>query len=429
MQEGKVDSSKALDASLVVTECSGTKSDKHDTSSSLENYITHAVDAYITPVNDQVPFAEVQLTAQHNVLANEQQHNEQSEPIYDTYLLEKVNNNTTPDSINMSHRGGEIDQDAEQYQVKRPEPILMTSRQISSRLVPNPVPAAPYVPLTNKDLEILFQPMFDEYLEPPSIKRLVPPGHAVQVLVVSAGTPSSTTIDQDAPSTSHSPSSLEVQAPILHQGVAAGPTFEDNPFAQADNDPFVNMFTLEPSFEESSSGDVSTAESNQESDNSTTHTMTQLLRLDNVLAERLGLTESQPHVDQLMVPIHHSPDQRVVGASALTFSLEVSNFRVKKMRENIANHVSALRGVFVPLSEPLSAAALEGMEGTSGSTPDVAATLSTTLVSASTIPPISTDDYEVAHVKSQGGSRVDDETATDDDMDLFISNADLNISE
>ncbi|GJT98982.1 hypothetical protein Tco_1094500 [Tanacetum coccineum] len=67
-------------------------------------------------VNDQVPFAEVQLTAQHNVLANEQQHTEQSEPIYDTYLLEKVDSNTTPDSTNMCHRGGEIDQDAEHDQ-------------------------------------------------------------------------------------------------------------------------------------------------------------------------------------------------------------------------------------------------------------------------------------------------------------------------
>nr|GEU80350.1 hypothetical protein [Tanacetum cinerariifolium] len=158
-------------------------------------------------------------------------------------------------------------------------------------------------------------------------------------------------------------------------------------------------------------------------------TIMNLLHLDDVLAERLGLTESQPHVDQLMVPIHHSPDQRVVGASTLTFSLEVFNSRVKKMRENIANHVSALRCVFVPLSEPLFATALEGMEGTSGSTPDVAATLSTTLVSASTIPPISTDDYEVAHAESQGGARVDDETAADDGMNLFVSNDDLNILE
>ncbi|GJU86810.1 hypothetical protein Tco_1294356, partial [Tanacetum coccineum] len=76
---------KALDAGSVITESNGTKSDKHDTSSRSGNYITHAMDADIRPVNDQVPFSKVQLTAQHNVLANEQQHTEQSEPIYDTY--------------------------------------------------------------------------------------------------------------------------------------------------------------------------------------------------------------------------------------------------------------------------------------------------------------------------------------------------------
>ncbi|GKB38224.1 integrase, catalytic region, zinc finger, CCHC-type containing protein [Tanacetum coccineum] len=115
----------------------------------------------------------------------------------------------------------------------RPEPILLTPGQISSGLVPNLIPTAPYVPPTKKDLEILFQPMFDEYLEPPSVERPVPPAPVDQVLVVSAGTPSSTTIDQDAPSISHSPSSSVVQPPILHQGVAAGPTIKYNPFAQA----------------------------------------------------------------------------------------------------------------------------------------------------------------------------------------------------
>ncbi|GKD78497.1 hypothetical protein Tco_1341118 [Tanacetum coccineum] len=91
-QESKVDSSKALD----VTKCSETKSDKHDTSSSSRNYLTHVVDADIRP------------------------HTEQSEPIFDTYLLEKIDSNTTPDSTNMSHMGGEIDQDTEHYQVKSP---------------------------------------------------------------------------------------------------------------------------------------------------------------------------------------------------------------------------------------------------------------------------------------------------------------------
>ncbi|GJZ52467.1 hypothetical protein Tco_0606982 [Tanacetum coccineum] len=117
-RESKVVSFKALDASLVVTECSGTRSDEHITSRSSGTYITHVVDADIRPVNDQVPSAEVHLTAQHNVLANEQQHTDQSEPSYDTYLLEKDDSNTTPDSTNMSHRGGEIDQDAKQYQAK-----------------------------------------------------------------------------------------------------------------------------------------------------------------------------------------------------------------------------------------------------------------------------------------------------------------------
>nr|GEW83814.1 transposase, MuDR, MULE transposase domain protein [Tanacetum cinerariifolium] len=71
----------------------------------------------IRPVNDQKPSAEVHLTAQHNVLANEQQHTNQSEPSYDTYLLEKIDSNTTPDSTNMCHRRGEIDQDVEQDQI------------------------------------------------------------------------------------------------------------------------------------------------------------------------------------------------------------------------------------------------------------------------------------------------------------------------
>nr|GEY34301.1 hypothetical protein [Tanacetum cinerariifolium] len=86
-RESKVVSSKALDASLVVTECSGTKLDEHITSNNSRTYIIHVVDADIRPVNDQEPSAE-------------------------------VDSNATPDSTNMCHRGGEIDQDAEQDQVK-----------------------------------------------------------------------------------------------------------------------------------------------------------------------------------------------------------------------------------------------------------------------------------------------------------------------
>ncbi|GJU23029.1 retrovirus-related pol polyprotein from transposon TNT 1-94 [Tanacetum coccineum] len=67
--------------------------------------------------------------------------------------------------------------------------------------------------------------------------------------------PTSTTIDQDAPSPSHSPSSSALQSPSLHQGVAADSTLiEDNPFSLVDNHPFINVFALEPSSKASSSG-------------------------------------------------------------------------------------------------------------------------------------------------------------------------------
>ncbi|GJV56335.1 integrase, catalytic region, zinc finger, CCHC-type containing protein [Tanacetum coccineum] len=112
-----------------------------------------------------------------------------------------------------------------------PAPTFLMPGQISLGLVPNPVPAAPYVPPTNKELEILFQPIFDEYLEPPRVERSVSPTPAVLF-------------------------------PVNSADVAAGSTIkEDNPFAPVDSDPFINMFALEPSSEASSSEDLCSAES------------------------------------------------------------------------------------------------------------------------------------------------------------------------
>ncbi|GKC34519.1 hypothetical protein Tco_1046903 [Tanacetum coccineum] len=119
MQEGEVNRGKALDADLVVTESSGSELEKHDTSCRFEND-KHAEDADIKPVNDKEPMDEVQMTAEYHVLANEHQHTRQSEPTYYTYLLEKVDSNTTPDSTNMSNMGGEIDQNAKKCQVTSP---------------------------------------------------------------------------------------------------------------------------------------------------------------------------------------------------------------------------------------------------------------------------------------------------------------------
>ncbi|GJU07707.1 hypothetical protein Tco_1124137 [Tanacetum coccineum] len=152
-----------------------------------------------------------------------------------------------------------------------------------------------------------------------------------------------------------------------------------------------------------------------------TETLMNILRLDEPLAERLGLDESQSHVDQLLVPIHYLPDRTVIGATSLLFSLDVSRNRVQKIRDYIANHRSSLHDVFVPLVEPLSSAALKGTEGTSGTAPETTTTLSVTFASTSSIPPISTDDYDVVHADGQEGRGADDNPFPN------VDNAELNI--
>ncbi|GJY50131.1 hypothetical protein Tco_0440087 [Tanacetum coccineum] len=90
-KEGKVDTGKALDVSLVVTESSGTKSEKQDTSSRSGND-ADVNDADIKPVYDEESMAEVQLTAECNVFVNDQQHARQPELIMKGGLTMMLNN-------------------------------------------------------------------------------------------------------------------------------------------------------------------------------------------------------------------------------------------------------------------------------------------------------------------------------------------------
>ncbi|GJZ23805.1 hypothetical protein Tco_0561264 [Tanacetum coccineum] len=88
---------KALDADLVVTESSMTKSEVQDESSRSGND-TDTDDADIRPIYDEEPMVEVQLTAKCNIFATGQQHTKQ------------------PEIINE----GRVDQYTEQCQVKSP---------------------------------------------------------------------------------------------------------------------------------------------------------------------------------------------------------------------------------------------------------------------------------------------------------------------
>nr|GEX36705.1 nonaspanin [Tanacetum cinerariifolium] len=164
---------------------------------------------------------------------------------------------------------------------------------------------------------------------------------------------------------------------------------------------------------------------------SSVETLMNIICLEETLAERLDLNELQPHVDQLMVPIHHSPNQTVVGATALSLFLDVSHARVQKVRENISNYRSALRDVFIPLVEPFSTVALEGTGGTSNTEPvtiDTTTALSMVVASTSTVRPIFIDDYEVAGMDDQATA---DGNVVDEDANPFLNvdDAELNVPE
>ncbi|GJR86417.1 retrovirus-related pol polyprotein from transposon TNT 1-94 [Tanacetum coccineum] len=130
-------------------------------------------------------------------------------------------------------------------------PKLLTPGTISSGLVQNIPFSTLYVPPTKNDWEILFQPMIDEYLNPPPGVDLQVPAVIAPEPAVSPSTPSSTTIDQDAPSTSTLQTTQETPSPVIPLGVEeAGHDIE---VAHMDNNPYVDFPILEPNSEESSS--------------------------------------------------------------------------------------------------------------------------------------------------------------------------------
>ncbi|GKF76091.1 hypothetical protein Tco_0225535 [Tanacetum coccineum] len=122
----------------------------------------------------------------------------------------------------------------------------MTPVTISSGLVPNPPPSTPFVPPSRSVWDLLFQPMFNESLNPPpyvdlQAPEVIAPIHEVVARehVVSTGSPSST---------------QETQTPILSHDVE-----EDNhniEVAHMGNDPYFSIPIPEVTFDPSSSSDV-----------------------------------------------------------------------------------------------------------------------------------------------------------------------------
>ncbi|GJZ21987.1 retrovirus-related pol polyprotein from transposon TNT 1-94 [Tanacetum coccineum] len=131
-----------------------------------------------------------------------------------------------------------------------PRPKLLTPRTISSGLVQNIPSSTLYAPPTKNEWEILFHSMFDEYLNPsPCVDPQVPTVIAPEP-TISTGTPSSTIIDQDAPSTSTSQTNQETPSLVISLGVEEAD--HDIEVAYMDNNPYVDFPVPEPSSKESS---------------------------------------------------------------------------------------------------------------------------------------------------------------------------------
>nr|GEX32660.1 hypothetical protein [Tanacetum cinerariifolium] len=102
----------------------------------------------------------------------------------------------------------------------------ITPRTISSGFVRTSSPSTSYVPPSRNDWDLLFQSMFDELLNPsPSVVNQAPEVIAPITKVIppvnadSTSSPSSTTVDQDAPSPSKTHTTTEIQSSVIPQDV------------------------------------------------------------------------------------------------------------------------------------------------------------------------------------------------------------------
>nr|GEW51535.1 retrovirus-related Pol polyprotein from transposon TNT 1-94 [Tanacetum cinerariifolium] len=132
----------------------------------------------------------------------------------------------------------------------------MTPAKISSGLMPKSTSSAPFVPSSRIDWDLLFQPLFDELLTPPL--SVDPPAPAVippiaEVIAPkpaeSTSSPSSTTVDQDAPSPSKSQTTPETRPHVIPNDIKKDN--HDIKVAHMGNDPFFGMPILEVAFDQS----------------------------------------------------------------------------------------------------------------------------------------------------------------------------------
>ncbi|GJW01547.1 integrase, catalytic region, zinc finger, CCHC-type containing protein [Tanacetum coccineum] len=126
----------------------------------------------------------------------------------------------------------------------------LTPATSSSGLVSNPVSQQPCIPPNRDAWDCLFQPMFDEYFNPPTIDVSLFPVAVALRAVDSANSPVSISIDQDAPSASILSTQEQEHSPNISQG------FEESPKASYFHDDLLYESLHEDSTSQGSSSNV-----------------------------------------------------------------------------------------------------------------------------------------------------------------------------
>nr|GEW57526.1 retrovirus-related Pol polyprotein from transposon TNT 1-94 [Tanacetum cinerariifolium] len=226
-KEGKVDSSKAFDASLVVIECSGIKSDKHDTSSRFKND-THANDVDIKPVNKKELMAEkCVFNANHDTCI--------------TKFLKEVNSCVKVQSPKTRNSNKPVESTSHAQKPGRWKPMGRIFNTTGLRWIPtgNIFPSSTTKVdneppnCSNEDISNLYE--CEQTLNVSACTLNLSAAVALRAVVL-VDSLVSTSIDQDTPSTSTPSTQEQNHSPYISQGFEESPKiliFQDDPLHES----------------------------------------------------------------------------------------------------------------------------------------------------------------------------------------------------
>nr|GEZ44934.1 retrovirus-related Pol polyprotein from transposon TNT 1-94 [Tanacetum cinerariifolium] len=244
---------------------------------------------------------------------------------------------------------------ASEHSSSGPATHEMTPAIINSGLVRNPPSSTPFVPPSRTDWDILFQPLFNELLTPPpSVNHPAPKVIALIPEVVasepaaSTGLPSSTIVDQDAPSPSNSQSTLKTQPLAIPNDVKE--YNHDIEVAHMGNDPFFGILILEvPSDQSSSSDIIHTIVHPDHQISKRNNKWTKDHPLENIIGYAWVVWRNKPNLDTLSMDDLYNNlkiyESEVKGNSSNTSTQNMAFVSSSSNNSNSINDVSTAQGV------------------------------------------------------------------------------------